>query len=118
MSLNRRPIYHRPSIASLNSVHSSIWDPSRGKLPSSRRKSVSESVKFFVRKHASKFLRSEIWSTLVTLALQDGPFFAVRVVAISVYHVRSFLTYFFYIQKFSYFGSSNISYCSSMFRKR
>lgn len=32
---------------------------------------------------------------MVTLCLQDGPFLAVRLVAIFVYHVRSFHTYFF-----------------------
>lgn len=59
------------------------------------RKSMADSVKIFLRKRSSKFLRSEIWSILVTISLQDGPFFAVRLVAIIVYHVRSFLTYFF-----------------------
>jgi hypothetical protein len=34
------------------------------------------------------------------LALQDGPFFAVRLVAIIVFHVRSFLTYFFTFKNF------------------
>jgi hypothetical protein len=34
----------------------------------------------------------------VILSLQDGPFFAVRLVAIIVYRVRSFLTYFFTIK--------------------
>jgi len=89
---------HRPSIGSLNSLHSSVWNASRSKYTS--RKSVAESVKLFVRKRSSKFLRSEIWSILVTLSLQDGPFFAVRLVAIIVYHVRSFLTYFFTFKNF------------------
>jgi len=34
------------------------------------------------------------------LLLQDGPFFAVRLVAIFVYHVHSFLTYFFAFKNF------------------
>ena len=48
----------------------------------------------------AKFLRSEIWSILVTLSLQDGPFFAVRLFAIFAFHVRSFLTYFFTFKNF------------------
>ena len=47
-----------------------------------------------------KLLRSEIWSILVTLALQDGPFFAVRIVALTIFHVRSFLTFFFTCKNF------------------
>jgi hypothetical protein len=57
-------------------------------------------VRFFVKKRSAKLLRSEIWSILVTLSLQDAPFFAVRLVAIIVYHVRSFLTYFFTFKNF------------------
>jgi hypothetical protein len=90
----------RPSISSLSSIPSSFWNPLPHVKPTPRKKSISESVKFFVRKRSSKFLRSEIWSILVTLALQDGPFFAVRVVAISVYHARSFLLYFFTFKNF------------------
>lgn len=100
MSLNHRPLYHRPSITSLNSIHSAIWNPTRSKPSSARKKSISESVKFFVRKRSSKFIRSEIWSILVTLSLLDGPFFAVRLVAIFKYHVGSFLTIFFTIKNF------------------
>lgn len=37
---------------------------------------------------------------MVTLCLQDGPFLAVRLVALFVYHVRSFLTYFFTFKNF------------------
>jgi hypothetical protein len=98
--MNRLPLHQRPSISSLNSVQSSPWNPSSRDKPTSRKKSISESVKFFVRKRSLKFLRSEIWSILVTLSLQDGPFFAVRLLAISVYHVRSFLTYFFTFKNF------------------
>lgn len=100
MSMNRRPILSRPSIGSLNSFQSASLNTfNRDRVPS-RKKSVSESVKFFVRKRSSKFLRSEIWSILVTLSLQDGPFFAVRLLAISGFHVRSFLTYFFTFKNF------------------
>ena len=100
MSLGRRQHTHpRPSITSLTSSPSSLYNPSRPK-PSPRKKSISESVKFFVRKRSSKFLRSEIWSILVTLAVQDGPFLALRIVAISVFHVRSFLTFFFTVRNF------------------
>ncbi len=88
----------RPSISSINSLHSSMWNSSRSKHAS--RKSLAESVKTFVRKRSTKFLRSEIWSILVTVSLQDGPFLAVRLVAIFVYHVRSFLTYFFTFKNF------------------
>ncbi|CAF4821947.1 unnamed protein product [Rotaria socialis] len=84
---------HRQSVSSLNSLHLSLWNTSRSKYES--RKSLADSMRTFVRKRSSKFLRSEIWSILVTLSLQDGPFFAVRLVAIIVYRVRSFLTYFF-----------------------
>jgi hypothetical protein len=94
----RPSMFPRPSIGSLNSLHSSLWHASRSKQAS--RKSVAESVKIFVKKRSAKFLRSEIWSILVTLSLQDGPFFAIRLVAIIVYHVRSFLTYFFTFKNF------------------
>jgi hypothetical protein len=94
-----RPLHSQLSVTSLNSMHSSYWNASHAKV-SARRKSVNESVKFFVRQRSSKFLRSELWSILVTLALQDGPFFAVRLIAIIVYHVRSFLTYFFTFKNF------------------
>jgi hypothetical protein len=70
-----------------------MWNVARSKYAS--RKSVAENVKFFVRKRSAKLLRSEIWSILVMLSLQDAPFFAVRLVAIIVYRVRTFLTYFF-----------------------
>jgi hypothetical protein len=98
--MNQRSLHPRPSISSFNSVQSSVWNPPSRDKPSRRKRSISESVKFFVRKRSSKFLRSEIWSILVTLILQDGPFFAVRLLAISVYHVRSFLTYFFTFKNF------------------
>jgi hypothetical protein len=97
--MNHQVKYQRPSITSLNSLRSSSSNPSRSRS-TARKKSINESVKFFVRKRSSKFLRSEIWSILVTLSLQDGPFFAVRLIAISVYHVRSFLTYFFTVKNF------------------
>ncbi|CAF1261591.1 unnamed protein product [Rotaria sp. Silwood1] len=93
-----QPMIHLPSISSLNSLHSSIWNTSRSKQTS--RRSVADSMKVFVRKRSSKLLRSEIWSILVTLLLQDGPFFAIRLIAIIVYHVRSFLTYFFTFKNF------------------
>lgn len=89
---------HRPSISSINSTLSSFWTSSRSKQTS--RKSISESVRIFVRQRSSKLFHSEIWSILVTLSLQDGPFFAIRLVAIFAYHVRSFLTYFFTFKNF------------------
>ncbi|CAF2631016.1 unnamed protein product [Rotaria sp. Silwood2] len=94
----RQTMIHLPSISSLSSLHSSIFNASRSKQTS--RKSIADSMKVFVRKRSAKFLRSEIWSILVTLSLQDGPFFAIRLVAIIVYHVRSFLTYFFTFKNF------------------
>ncbi len=97
--MNRRSMLQRPSIGSLNSVQSALYIPNRT-LQAPRKRSVTGSVRFFVQKRAGKFFRSEIWSILVTLALQDGPFFAVRLVAIIVYHVRSFLTYFFTFKNF------------------
>ena len=90
---------HR-SINSLNSLQSPLWSPTRAKSSSARKKAGNGSVKFFLGSRSSKFLRSEIWSILVTLSLQDGPFFAVRLVAIIVFHVRSFLTYFFTFKNF------------------
>ena len=100
MSMNRRPILSRPSIGSLNSFQSASLNTfNRDRVPS-RKKSISESVRFFVQKRSSKFLRSEIWSILVTLSLQDGPFFAVRLVAIIVFHAGSFFTYFFTFKNF------------------
>jgi hypothetical protein len=98
MNITRPSSLHRSSACSVNSLQSCIWYASSSKrVP---RKSASESVKFFMRRRARKFLRSEIWSILVTLFLQDGPFFAVRLVAIFVFHVRSFLTYFFTFKNF------------------
>lgn len=88
----------RPSISSMNSAHSSIWNFARTKYAS--RKSIAESVRIFVRKRSSKLLRSEIWSIMVTLSLQDGPFLTIRLIAIFVYHARSFLTYFFTFKNF------------------
>jgi hypothetical protein len=98
--MNRRPFNPRPSISSINSTQSSVWNPLSRDKPRPRKRSISESVKFFVHSRSSKFLRSEIWSILVTLLLQDGQFFAVRLFAISVYHVRSFHTYFFTFKNF------------------
>ncbi len=99
ISIISPPTPQRRSTLSLNSLHSSLWNIFRSSksLP---RKSVAESVRFFVKKRSAKLLRSEIWSILVTLSLQDAPFFAVRLVAIIVYHVRSFLTYFFTFKNF------------------
>ncbi len=94
----RQSTVERPSISTISSIHSSIWHASRSKYTS--RKSIAESVKFFVKKKKAKLLRSEIWSILVILSLQDGPFFAVRLVAIILYRVRSFLTYFFTFKNF------------------
>ncbi len=91
-------MFDHSSISTLNSTPSSMWNVSRLKYAS--RKSVADTVKFFVRKRSAKMLRSEIWSILVTLSLQDGPFFAVRLVAINAYRVRSFLTYFFAFKNF------------------
>ena len=65
-----------------------------------RERSIRGNVKLSVLKRSSRFLHSEIWSILVTLSLQDGPFFAVRLIAINIYHVRSFLTYFFTFKNF------------------
>lgn len=90
--------FPRPSISSLHSLPSSVLKESRSKYAS--RKSIAESVKFFVRKRSAKLLRSELWSILVTVSLQDGPFFAVRLTAIFVYRVRSFLMYFFTFKNF------------------
>ncbi|CAF0902537.1 unnamed protein product [Rotaria sordida] len=98
VNIPRQPMIHVSSIGSLNSLHSSMWNASRSKQAS--RKSIADSVKIFVRKRSAKFLRSEIWSILVTLSLQDGPFFAIRLIAIIVYHARSFLTYFFTFKNF------------------
>ena len=64
------------------------------------RKSVTEGMRIFVRKRSAKFLRSEIWSILVILSLQDAPFLAIRLIAIIAYHVRSFSTYFFTAKNF------------------
>ena len=100
MSMNRKSFNPRPSITSINSTQSSVWNPSSRDKPRPRKKSISGSVRFFVRDRSLKFLRSEIWSILVTLLLQDGPFFAVRVVAITVYRAGSYLTYFFTIKNF------------------
>ena len=91
--------FPRPSISSLHSLpSSSVWKDQRSKYAS--RKSIAESVRFFVRKRSAKLLRSEVWSILVTVLLQDGPFFAVRLTAIFVYRVRSFFTYFFTFKNF------------------
>ncbi len=89
----------RPSVTSLNSLQSSYMSSPRA-MQGARKRSLSENVKFFVRKKSSKFIGSEIWSILVTLALQDAPFFAIRLTAIIVFHVRSFLTYFFTFKNF------------------
>lgn len=97
-SILRPPTIQRPSITSLNSINTALWNVSRSRYTS--RKSIAESVKIFVRKRSAKLLRSEIWSIMVTLCLQDGPFLAIRLVAIFVYHVRSFLTYFFTFKNF------------------
>lgn len=86
-------ILRRPSVESLSSLPSSLWNASRAHYRP--RKSVADSVRIFVRQRSAKLLRSEIWSILVTVSLQDGPFLVIRLVAIFVYRVRSFLTYFF-----------------------
>ena len=99
-SLDRRFLHQRPSITSLNSFRSSIGNASTLKTPPDRKRSISASVRFFFKNRSMKFLRSEIWSILVTLAIQDGPFFAVRLVAIIVYHAGSFLLYFFTFKNF------------------
>ncbi|CAF1015493.1 unnamed protein product [Didymodactylos carnosus] len=88
------PMYHRQSITSLNSLNSWYRYTTSLSKPSSR-KSIADSVKIFVKKRSKKFLRSEIWSILVTVTCQDGPFFAIRLIAILTFKVRSFLTYFF-----------------------
>ncbi|CAF1510758.1 unnamed protein product [Adineta steineri] len=96
---DRRLVNSRLSVGSLYSMQSFHCNSTRTKrMP--RRMSVNESVKYFVQSRLSKFIGSEIWSILVTLALQDGPFFAIRLTAIIVYHVRSFLTYFFTFKNF------------------
>ncbi len=41
------------------------------------------------------FLDSEIWSILITLVFQDGPFLALRLTAVINYNVRTFVTMFF-----------------------
>lgn len=40
-------------------------------------------------------LDTEMWSILITLVFQDGPFFALRVTAVFKYDVRTFVTMFF-----------------------
>ncbi|CAF1950830.1 unnamed protein product [Rotaria magnacalcarata] len=100
ISGDRLSINPYPSIASFSSLQVPFSNSSQSlkKLP--RKRPLAGNVKFFVLERASKFLRSELWSILVTLTLQDGPFFAVRLIAIIVYHVRSFLTYFFTFKNF------------------
>lgn len=99
-SVNRLGIHTCPSVASFTSlqVPFSNYHSSMRRLP--RTRSIAGSMKVFVLQRSSKFLRSEVWSILVTLALQDGPFLTVRLIAIIVYHVRSFLTYFFTFKNF------------------
>ncbi|CAF2399756.1 unnamed protein product [Rotaria sp. Silwood2] len=98
-SVDRLTMNPCQSISSLNSLQSPFSNsPSIKRVP--RKRPIGGNVKFFVLKRSSKFLRSEMWSILVTLSLQDGPFFAVRLIAINVYHVRSFLTYFFTFKNF------------------
>ena len=41
------------------------------------------------------FLDSEIWSIIVTLIFQDGPFLALRITAVFNYNVRTFSTLFY-----------------------
>lgn len=41
------------------------------------------------------FLESEIWSILVTLIFEDGPFFGLRLTAVIKFNVRTFVTMFF-----------------------
>jgi hypothetical protein len=43
----------------------------------------------------AKLLNSEVWSILVTLMFQDGPFFALRLTAVIYFGVRTFVTMFF-----------------------
>ncbi|CAF0834604.1 unnamed protein product [Brachionus calyciflorus] len=40
-------------------------------------------------------LDTEMWSILITLIFQDGPFFALRITAVFKYDVRTFVTMFF-----------------------
>ncbi|CAF0943685.1 unnamed protein product [Didymodactylos carnosus] len=91
------PTAHRQSITSLNSLNSYYRTSggTSGLSKISSRKSIADSVKVFVKQRSKKFLRSEIWSILVTVSFQDGPFFAIRLIAIFVFKVESFLTYFF-----------------------
>jgi hypothetical protein len=42
-----------------------------------------------------KLLNSEVWSILVTLMFQDGPFLALRLTAVINFDVRTFVTVFF-----------------------
>ena len=53
--------------------------------------------KFFFLIDCSKFqfLNSEIWSILVTLVFQDGPFLAIRLTAVINFNVRTFSTMFY-----------------------
>jgi hypothetical protein len=53
--------------------------------------------KFFFLFDCSKFdfLNNEIWSILVTLVFQDGPFLAIRLAAVINFNVRTFSTMFY-----------------------
>jgi hypothetical protein len=53
--------------------------------------------KFFFFFDCSKFdfLNNEIWSILVTLVFQDGPFLAIRLAAVINFNVRTFSTMFY-----------------------
>ncbi|CAF0790344.1 unnamed protein product [Rotaria sordida] len=98
-STDRLTINPCASISSLTSLQSPFSNsPITKRVP--RKRPIGGNVKFFVLKRSSKLLRSEMWSILVTLSLQDGPFLAIRLIAINVYNVRSFLTYFFTFKNF------------------
>jgi hypothetical protein len=56
-----------------------------------KRNSCSSFWKYF----QSQLLNSEVWSILVTLMFQDGPFFALRLTAVIHFGVRTFVTMFF-----------------------
>jgi hypothetical protein len=58
---------------------------------SSQSSPTSKCLKFF----RLDLLDSEIWSILITLIFQDGPFLAIRLTAVIRFNVRTFSTMFF-----------------------
>ena len=65
----------------------------RNRMPSSSRK--EKTFCFATRFLRLDLLDSEIWSILITLIFQDGPFLALRLTAVIRFNVRTFVTMFF-----------------------